>query len=110
MNEHNHHASHGRPGHVHHDSSDEHAGHGAHDKHAGHSVAMFRDKFWISLSLTVPTLVWGHMLPRVLGYAPPHVPGSQWIAPRVRHGGVPLRRTGRSSRARGASCATGCPA
>jgi hypothetical protein len=22
---------------------------GAHDKHAGHSVAMFRDKFWLSL-------------------------------------------------------------
>jgi Cu2+-exporting ATPase len=25
---------------------------GAHDKHAGHSVAMFRDKFWLSLALT----------------------------------------------------------
>jgi P-type Cu2+ transporter len=57
------------------------AGHGGHDKHAGHSVAMFRDKFWISLALTVPTLIWGHMLPRVLGYTPPAVPGRQWIAP-----------------------------
>jgi Cu2+-exporting ATPase len=56
-------------------------GHAGHDKHAGHSVAMFRDKFWISLALTVPTLVWGHMLPRVLGYTPPNVPGHQWIAP-----------------------------
>jgi hypothetical protein len=34
----------------------EHAASGAHDRHAGHSVAMFRDKFWISLALTVPTL------------------------------------------------------
>ena len=65
----------------------DHRGHGQHaqhagpDKHAGHSVAMFRDKFWISLALTVPTLVWGHMLPRVLGYTPPHVPGARWIAP-----------------------------
>jgi hypothetical protein len=31
--------------------------HGGHDKHAGHSVAMFRDKFWISLLLTIPTLI-----------------------------------------------------
>jgi Cu2+-exporting ATPase len=53
----------------------------AHDKHAGHSVAMFRDRFWISLLLTVPTLVWGHMLPRLLGYSPPQVPGAHWIAP-----------------------------
>lgn len=56
-------------------------GHGAHDKHAGHSVAMFRDRFWLSLALTIPTLVWGHMLPRVFGYAPPAVPGARWIAP-----------------------------
>jgi P-type Cu2+ transporter len=42
---------------------------------------MFRDKFWISLLLTVPTLIWGHMLPRVLGYTPPQVPGDRWIAP-----------------------------
>jgi Cu2+-exporting ATPase len=57
-------------------------GHAAgHDKHAGHSVAMFRDKFWLSLALTVPTLIWGHMLPRVLGYIPPQVLGSRWIAP-----------------------------
>jgi Cu2+-exporting ATPase len=64
-----------------------HAGHGAatpggaHDKHAGHSVAMFRDKFWISLALTIPTLIWGHMLPRALGYTPPAVPGARWIPP-----------------------------
>ncbi|HEX5580058.1 MAG TPA: HAD-IC family P-type ATPase, partial [Gemmatimonadaceae bacterium] len=42
---------------------------------------MFRDKFWISLLLTLPTLVWGHMLQRVLGYTAPQFPGSQWIAP-----------------------------
>jgi Cu2+-exporting ATPase len=42
---------------------------------------MFRDRFWISLALTVPTLIWGHMLPRVLNYSPPPVPGQRWIAP-----------------------------
>ncbi len=42
---------------------------------------MFRDKFWISLLLTLPTLVWGHMLQSALGYTAPQFPGSQWIAP-----------------------------
>jgi len=59
----------------------EHEGHAEHDKHAGHSVAMFRDKFWLSFVLTIPTLVWGHMLPGAFGYTPPGFPGSDWIAP-----------------------------
>jgi Cu2+-exporting ATPase len=42
---------------------------------------MFRDRFWISLALTVPTLVWGHMLPRLFGYTPPPLPGARLIAP-----------------------------
>ncbi|HSJ23048.1 MAG TPA: heavy metal translocating P-type ATPase [Longimicrobiales bacterium] len=65
-----------------------HHGHGAHgghesghDKHEGHSVEMFRSKFWISLALTVPTIIWGHMLARLTGFMPPMFPGSQWIAP-----------------------------
>lgn len=52
-----------------------------HDQHAGHSVAMFRDRFWLTLLLTLPTLLWGHMLPRLLRYQPPEFPGSRWIAP-----------------------------
>jgi P-type Cu2+ transporter len=55
--------------------------HEGHDKHAGHSVEMFRDKFWLALVLTVPTLVWGHMLPRLTGWHAPAFPGSDWIAP-----------------------------
>lgn len=57
-------------------SEHEHAGH---DKHAGHSVAMFRNKFWITLLLTLPTLVWGEMFPQLLHFAPPAVPGARWI-------------------------------
>ncbi len=53
--------------------------HSTHDKHAGHSVAMFRNKFWVTLLLTLPTLVWGEMIPRVLGFTPPAVPGERWI-------------------------------
>jgi P-type Cu2+ transporter len=55
------------------------AEHAGHDKHAGHSVAMFRRKFWVSLVLTLPTLVWGHMLHGALGYTAPHFLGSMWI-------------------------------
>jgi len=72
------HAHHGHAGHA---RNDVHAGHEGHDKHAGHSVAMFRDKFWLSFALTIPTLVWGHMLPRAFGYTPPMVPGAHWIPP-----------------------------
>jgi Cu2+-exporting ATPase len=53
--------------------------HAGHDKHAGHSVAMFRDKFWLSLLLTIPTLVWGHMLQSALGYTAPMFPGAHYI-------------------------------
>jgi Cu2+-exporting ATPase len=61
----------------HHEHHEHHAG--GHDKHAGHSVAMFRDKFWISLALTIPTLVWGHMLQNALGYTAPAFAGARWI-------------------------------
>jgi len=50
-----------------------------HEAHAGHSVAMFRDKFWISLALTIPTLVWGHMLQSALGYRAPQFTGSVYL-------------------------------
>ncbi|HMN08444.1 MAG TPA: heavy metal translocating P-type ATPase, partial [Gemmatimonadaceae bacterium] len=58
-----------------------HDAHDAHDAHAGHSVAMFRDKFWLSLVLTLPTLAWGHMLQNALGYTAPSVPGARYIPP-----------------------------
>lgn len=53
----------------------------SHDKHAGHNVAMFRRKFWVTLVLTLPTLIWGHMLQRALGYSAPQFPGLVWIPP-----------------------------
>jgi Cu2+-exporting ATPase len=58
-----------------------HAGSSPHDKHAGHSTAAFRDKFWISLLLTIPTLIWGHMLQDAVGYTAPALAGSHWIPP-----------------------------
>ena len=54
----------------------DHTEHASHDKHAGHSVAMFRDKFWITLLLTIPTLDLGaHASARRFGYTAPHFPG-----------------------------------
>ena len=56
----------------------EHAEHGGHGKHAGHSVEMFRRKFWLSFALTIPTLIWGHMLQQAFRYSVPSFPGSHW--------------------------------
>ena len=38
----------------------DHAEHNKHDKHAGHSPDMFKQKFWLSLLLAIPTLVFSH--------------------------------------------------
>jgi len=75
---HGHHAA-AASAHAAHAAHAQHAGHAAHDKHAGHSVAMFRDKFWVSLLLTLPTLVWGHMLQNAFGYHAPMFPGAMYI-------------------------------
>src|SRR5688572_21401520 len=67
-----------------------HASHGAHgngdapaphDKHAGHSVEMFRRKFWGTVLLSVPTLVWAPMIQQWLGYEAWGGPDvSRWIS------------------------------
>ena len=61
---------------------DDHDGHpGGHDRHAGHSVAMFRDKFWVSLLLTIPVVVWSADPQSWLHYAAPSFPGAPLIPP-----------------------------
>src|SRR5690606_10764908 len=75
------HAGHDHAGHDHgaHDHSAH--DHGAHDHggHAGHDPAQFRKLFWISLLLTVPTLVFSTGLQGILGLGGPRFPGSEWI-------------------------------
>ena len=72
------HEGHGQAG-------DPHAGskmsgaHGNHDRHAGHSVAMFRDKFWLSFALTIPVVFWSTDVQNWLGYTAPSFPGSKFI-------------------------------
>ena len=53
--------------------------HEGHDRHAGHSVAMFRDKFWLSLALTIPVVVWSSEVQHWLSYAAPVFPGSKFV-------------------------------
>jgi P-type Cu2+ transporter len=66
------------------DGNHEHGGHEKHDdhdKHAGHSPAMFRDRFWLSLGLSVPVVFWSEHIQDLFGYDAPAFPGSDWIAP-----------------------------
>ena len=53
--------------------------HGSHDRHAGHSVAMFRDKFWLSFALTIPVVFWSSDVQHWIGYSAPSFPGSKFI-------------------------------
>ncbi|MDH6181496.1 Cu2+-exporting ATPase [Microbacteriaceae bacterium SG_E_30_P1] len=94
---HNHnHSDHGHDTHSHHDHGshegheahetdhahaghDAHAGHAGHGDHSGHDPKIFRSKFWISLALTVPTLVFSEGLQDILGLTGPRFPGSQFI-------------------------------
>ncbi len=60
--------------------------HGAHDhaehEHGGHhhhDPAQFRRLFWISLILSIPTVVFSHGLQDILGLTGPRFAGSEWI-------------------------------
>jgi Cu2+-exporting ATPase len=57
-----------------------HAAHAAaaHDRHEGHSVAMFRDKFWLTLGLTIPVVLLSPDLGEWLGFTVPSFPGSRY--------------------------------
>ena len=61
-------------------AADEHTVH-THGQHAGHSVAMFRNRFWLTLALAVPVVFFSPMFAELLGYEPPAFPGSAWIPP-----------------------------
>jgi P-type Cu2+ transporter len=55
------------------------ASHSSHNQHAGHSAAMFRDKFWLSLALTIPVVFWSAEVQHWLSYHAPVFPGSRLI-------------------------------
>jgi len=57
-----------------------HEGHGGHTDHSGHEE-IFRRKFWVSLLLSIPVLLFSQGFQSLLGFSMPSFPGSQWIAP-----------------------------
>ena len=63
-----------------------HQAHGAqpveqhnHSEHAGHSVAMFRDKFWLSFALTIPVLLYTDMIQHWFRFTVPYFTGAQYV-------------------------------
>ena len=57
-----------------------HGNHGAHVDHTGHEI-MFRNRFWVSLALSVPVLLYSPALQEWLNFSLPALPGSQWLTP-----------------------------
>ena len=82
-NEHDHHemAESGAAEHGAHDNAAHEQGahdQGAHE-HSAHDPARFKRLFWITLVLTIPTLVFSTGLQDILGLSGPRFPGSQFI-------------------------------
>nr|WP_225740107.1 heavy metal translocating P-type ATPase [Paenarthrobacter ureafaciens] len=83
-----------------HGPDDDHMVH-SHGQHAGHSTAMFKDRFWLTLALSVPVVFFSPMFAHLLGYMPPEFPGSAWIPPALGtviffYGGMPFLKGGLS--------------
>lgn len=69
-------------------------GHGAHVDHSGHEL-MFRNRFWVSLILTIPVLLFSPMIQEWFGFSMPEFTGSNLIGPGFAiiiflYGGVPF--------------------
>jgi Cu2+-exporting ATPase len=94
---HHDHPSHGEHARSHGEHPSSHAK--GHDAHAGHSVAMFRDRFWLSLVLTLPVVFFSDTIQGWFGYTAPSFPGSELISPFLGtiiflYGGSPFLRGG----------------
>lgn len=63
----------------HHAHHHQHSANGQ-DVHAGHDPMVFKRKFWVSLALTLPILIFSHPIQQLLGYDLVF-PGSTLIAP-----------------------------
>lgn len=93
--DHTQHTDHGgHEGHSHGDHHGHEHGHG-HGDHA----AMFRSRFWWSLLLSVPVVIFSPMVADLLGYGVPEFAGSSWIPPVLGtiiffYGGTPFLQGG----------------
>ena len=84
--------------HMHHQTTenkhDDHDHHSGHEGHEGHEI-MFRDRFWVSLLLSVPVLIFSPALQNWLDYTAPQFWGSTAITPVIAviifiYGGIPF--------------------
>lgn len=84
----------------------DHAAHNGHNAHAGHGVmheghiTMMRNRFFVSLPLTIIVVLYSPMVQGWLGFIMPEFPGSQWIVPILGsiiffYGGLPFLSMGR---------------
>jgi P-type Cu2+ transporter len=61
-------------------SADQHAEHGGHADHSEHAD-VFKHRFWISLLLSIPVVLYSEMVQDWLGFSMPDFPGSDAIPP-----------------------------
>ncbi len=82
-------------------AQDEHKAHQGHGGHGGHGVdhsgheMMFRNRFWVSLFLTIPVLLFSPMIQEWFGFSMPEFIGSNLIGPGFAiaiflYGGIPF--------------------
>ncbi len=79
--------------HQHDSSQEKHDQHEGHD-HSGHEI-MFRNRFWVSLVLSIPVLLYSSTIQGWLGFSMPTFTGSAWIGPVFSvivfiYGGIPF--------------------
>jgi len=80
-NEHAHHAMQGEPKFqppVEPGDHSEHQTHAEHTNHSGHEQ-MFRTRFWISLALSLPVILFSPMIQEWLNFSMPSLPLIEWI-------------------------------
>ncbi|MDK4323983.1 copper-translocating P-type ATPase [Corynebacterium accolens] len=95
--DHTQHTDHG--GHEGHSHGDHHGHEHGHGHGHGDHVAMFRSRFWWSLLLSVPVVIFSPMVADLLGYGVPEFNGSSWIPPVLGtiifiYGGTPFLQGG----------------
>ena len=83
-----------------HAGHDQHAGHEGHNDHSGHvnhsgHEQMFRKRFWVTLFLAIPVLLYSQSVQKWLGFSMPEFVGSSWIVPAFSiiiflYGGIPF--------------------
>ena len=91
---HEQHAGHEMPETV--SGQESHIGHEAHADHTGHEQ-MFRQRFWVSLVLSIPVLLFSPSIQGWLGFTLPTFYASEWIVPLFAvivflYGGLPFLR------------------